>query len=44
MLPVSDGKKSSVHELTSYMLCLESNATEEDKWEGKNGRRWGVLR
>jgi hypothetical protein len=26
--------------VASWMLCSDAKATEEDKWEGKNGRRW----
>jgi hypothetical protein len=29
--------------VASWMLCSDSTATEEDKWEGKNGRRWVVF-
>jgi hypothetical protein len=26
--------------VAAWMLCSDSKTTEEDKWEGKNGRRW----
>jgi hypothetical protein len=26
--------------VAAWMLCSDSKTTEEDQWEGKNGRRW----